>query len=262
MRGNPHHECGLPMIPSHPATQADDGALPLQAAPHTLVTRWRKFRETKAYDLAATVPLILWYGSSALQKLPDLIHKFANATAASVDLSFIVSVLAEAGAFVFIVMILIFIILRSPVRARAKGIAPSIVATLGAFFAVTVVWLPRVNLSFTLSLVSLLLILTGIVFSTYTMLHLGRSFSIMPQARGLVTTGPYALVRHPLYLGEGLAIVGTMLQYFSPLALAIVGLQCAFQIQRMKNEEGVLMGQYPEYREYMTHTARVIPGVY
>jgi protein-S-isoprenylcysteine O-methyltransferase Ste14 len=250
------------MIPSQPATQSGNSATSLHGAAQKLAARWQKFQNTKAYDLAAIVPLIVWYGSSALQQLPDLIRKFAGVSALNIDFNFIISILAEVGSFIFVIMILVFLVLRSPVRARAKGMAPSIVATLGAFFAVTVVWLPRVELGFTMSIVSLLLILTGIVFSAYTMLFLGRSFSIMPQARELVTSGPYAIVRHPLYLGEGLAIVGTMLQYISPLALVIVGLQCAFQLQRMKNEEAVLMGQYPEYRDYMARTARVIPGVY
>lgn len=250
------------MIPSQPATKSGLSAASWQAAAQKLAARWKQFQNTKAYDLAAIVPLIVWYGSSALQQLPDLMRKFAGVSALNIDLNFIVSVLAEVGSFIFVVMILIFLVLRSPVRARAKGLAPSIVATLGAFFAVTVVWLPRVELGFAMSLLSLMLILTGMVFSTYTLLFLGRSFSIMPQARELVTSGPYALVRHPLYLGEGLAIIGTMLQFISPLALAIVGLQCAFQVLRMKNEETVLMSQYPEYRDYMARTARVIPGVY
>jgi protein-S-isoprenylcysteine O-methyltransferase Ste14 len=94
------------------------------------------------------------------------------------------------------------------------------------------------------------------------MLFLGRSFSVMAQARKLVTAGPYSLVRHPLYLGEGMAILGMMLQYLSPLAVAIVGMQFAFQLQRMQNEERVLTSQFPEYRDYMARTACIIPGVY
>jgi len=34
------------------------------------------------------------------------------------------------------------------------------------------------------------------------LLWLGRSFAVLPARRGLVTTGPYALLRHPVYLGE------------------------------------------------------------
>jgi protein-S-isoprenylcysteine O-methyltransferase Ste14 len=43
-------------------------------------------------------------------------------------------------------------------------------------------------------------------------LSLGRSISILPQARQLVTSGPYAFVRHPLYLGEMTAMLGIAMQ--------------------------------------------------
>ena len=45
--------------------------------------------------------------------------------------------------------------------------------------------------------------------------HLGRSFSIVPQARTLVRTGPYKFVRNPLYLAEEVALLGTLLQFYS-----------------------------------------------
>jgi protein-S-isoprenylcysteine O-methyltransferase Ste14 len=223
---------------------------------------WEKFRETKAYDLAMATPLILWYGSSAVQQLPSISQKIANAKAADIDLHFIVSALAQLGAFVLVIAILIFVLLRGPAKAKAKGLTASIIAIAGTSFAVAVTWLPQIELGFTMSVISLLLIVIGVTFSTYTMLFLGRSFSIMAQARKLVTTGPYSLVRHPLYLGEGMAILGMMLQYLSPLAVAIVGMQFAFQLQRMQNEERVLAAQFSEYPDYMARTARIIPGVY
>ena len=248
-------------IHSKLSMQPDDSAQP----PLQLVSRtshWERFRETKAYDLAMATPLILWYGAAAMQQLPAISQKIASAKAADIDLHFIVSTLAQLGAFVLVIAILIFVLLRGPAKAKAKGLTASIVAIAGTSFAVAVTWLPQIQLGFTMSILSLLLIVIGVTFSAYTMLYLGRSFSIMAQARKLVTGGPYSLVRHPLYLGEGMAIVGMMLQYLSPLAVTIVGMQFAFQLQRMKNEERVLAGQFPEYREYMTRTARIVPGVY
>ena len=91
---------------------------------------------------------------------------------------------------------------------------------------------------------------------------LGRSISILPQARRLVTWGPYALVRHPLYLGEIVAIIGVALQYLSTWALLLVGLQFAFQLLRIENEERVLVQVFPEYADYVARTARLVPGVY
>jgi protein-S-isoprenylcysteine O-methyltransferase Ste14 len=77
-----------------------------------------------------------------------------------------------------------------------------------------------------------------------------------------VTDGPYAHIRHPLYLGEAVSLLGFTLQFASPLALAIFAVQIGFQLMRMKNEEGVLEGLFPEYVHYKGRTARLIPGLY
>jgi protein-S-isoprenylcysteine O-methyltransferase Ste14 len=94
------------------------------------------------------------------------------------------------------------------------------------------------------------------------MLVLGRSISLVPEARRLVTKGPYALIRHPLYLGEMVAISGIALQHLSVWALLLLCLAWAFQFQRMKYEERVLSQSFPEYEDYMAKTARLVPGVY
>jgi hypothetical protein len=57
------------------------------------------------------------------------------------------------------------------------------------------------------------ILLISEVLIVYTLPSLGWSFSLVPQARTLVTSGPYAIVRHPLYLVEETAIAGILLQY-------------------------------------------------
>src|SRR4029453_1899865 len=53
---------------------------------------------------------------------------------------------------------------------------------------------------------ALVLILFGTAWSLWAVRHLSTCLSVVPQARGLVDTGPYRLVRHPLYLGEIVAV--------------------------------------------------------
>jgi len=59
------------------------------------------------------------------------------------------------------------------------------------------------------------------ILGALTLSFLGRSFSVMPEARRLVTTGPYSIVRHPLYLFELLGVVGILLQVRS-----LAGVSC------------------------------------
>ena len=132
----------------------------------------------------------------------------------------------------------------------------------GTFLSVGFVLLPPQELSSALYLASLFLIIGGTVFAICAGLVLGRSISILPEARRLVTWGPYALVRHPLYLGEIIAIVGVALQYLSAWALLLLALVCAIQFRRIKNEERVLLQAFPEYADYMAHTPCLVPGVY
>jgi protein-S-isoprenylcysteine O-methyltransferase Ste14 len=106
------------------------------------------------------------------------------------------------------------------------------------------------------------LIITGGIATIYSLSCLGRSFSIMPQARRLVIDGPYRLVRHPLYAAELVGYLGVFIQYASWTSATLLIIQCCFQICRMFNEEAVLHATFPEYAAYTTRTARVIPGVW
>jgi protein-S-isoprenylcysteine O-methyltransferase Ste14 len=52
------------------------------------------------------------------------------------------------------------------------------------------------------------------------------------------------------------------MQYLMPWALVVFAAHCFFQFERMKNEERILMEFFPEYKEYMRRTARLLPGLY
>lgn len=227
-----------------------------------LAHAWREFQATKFYDLMAAMPLFAWYSLSAGHMLPALKERLATADLATLDLHSIAAMLAQGAAVILVVMAMAFLLLRRPPKAKAKGWLPRFTACAGTYLGVLVVWLPPQPMGVALSLVSLILIGAGTGFAIYALLHLGRSFSLMAEARRLVTDGPYAALRHPLYLGEAVSMVGLTLQYLSPLAVAIAAIQIAFQLVRMKNEERVLAGLFPEYDAYAARTARLVPGVY
>ena len=146
--------------------------------------------------------------------------------------------------------------------ARAEGFAPIAISLLGTYGVWSVGFLPLTTNSPAIAMVSAAITLVGSVLIILAIAYLGRSFSIAPQARALVTTGPYAIVRHPLYLAEEIAIVGVLFQIEWYAAIPFLIAHLALQISRMRYEESLLRSVFPEYADYARRTARLIPGVW
>ena len=96
----------------------------------------------------------------------------------------------------------------------------------------------------------------------FGLLHLRRNLSIIPEARRLVTTGPYRLIRHPLYAGEMLAAVSLMLARPALWPLVALAPYFAVQLLRAHYEEQLLSRTFPQYLEYRQHTWRLVPLVW
>jgi protein-S-isoprenylcysteine O-methyltransferase Ste14 len=91
---------------------------------------------------------------------------------------------------------------------------------------------------------------------------LGRSFGIVAANRGVVSSGPYRLIRHPIYLGYLVTHAGFLLSNPSVRNVAIYAAAYVFQFARIYAEERIL-AQDGEYREYLRNVRyRLIPGVY
>src|SRR5919197_5563658 len=97
------------------------------------------------------------------------------------------------------------------------------------------------------------------VWQLVAVLALGRCFGFLPEARGLVTRGPYRLVRHPVYLGELGAVVGFSIGAPGLWNLVVVVAFYAAQTVRMRLEEQALTHEFPEYSEYAGRTPRLLP---
>jgi len=157
----------------------------------------------------------------------------------------------------------ILYVLRLPPVTPFAGFWPSLAAILGGFsMAGLFFFTPREDLPFWAQSIAMLLVVTGNSLSLFVMSFLGRSFSILPEGRQLVTHGPYALVRHPLYLAEAIATVGMVITFLSLPAFLLMVVQFSLQLVRIHFEEEILKKAFPEYKSYAKRTWRVVPGVY
>jgi protein-S-isoprenylcysteine O-methyltransferase Ste14 len=90
-----------------------------------------------------------------------------------------------------------------------------------------------------------------------------RSFhaAANPTAGGLVTTGPYRWLRHPIYAAILYFTWSTALDHRTWQAVAAATLITFGAVLRMLAEETLLIRKYPEYDAYKARTARVVPFV-
>jgi protein-S-isoprenylcysteine O-methyltransferase Ste14 len=95
----------------------------------------------------------------------------------------------------------------------------------------------------------------------YARVTLGRNIGFVPAQRRLVTSGPYRLVRHPIYSALFLAEVCVILENFSPVNFALSLIFFALFVVKTLMEERFL-AEDPAYAAYMRKVRhRWIPGV-
>lgn len=166
---------------------------------------------------------------------------------------------SRIAALIFISLSLFFTLVRLPAKVNAPGLSPRVVAIAGTFMMSLLVVLPVGTVTPEVLLFGTAMIVLGTLLSAYCLLWLGRSFSIMATARKLVTTGPYRIVRHPLYAAEAITISGVVIANWS-VASVLVGI-CwfALQFQRAMNEERVLRSSFPEYHQYAQRVPMLLP---
>ena len=99
----------------------------------------------------------------------------------------------------------------------------------------------------------------GLMLCVWGVWHLRRSFSVEPAARALVTSGPYAFFRHPLYVGYAATFGGGLLQFPSAPYAALVAAWFALTFYRIRYEEAVLEAAFPEYADYRHRVGLLAP---
>jgi len=104
--------------------------------------------------------------------------------------------------------------------------------------------------------------ISGIAIQVCAKLTLRRSFGILPANRGVVASGPYRVLRHPIYFGYLLTDIGFLLRNFGIQNVVVLSLLLCLQISRILREERVLVKD-SSYRAYMSRVRyRLIYGVF
>jgi protein-S-isoprenylcysteine O-methyltransferase Ste14 len=101
--------------------------------------------------------------------------------------------------------------------------------------------------------------LPGILLSLWALLSLRGSFSIAPEDRGVVATGTYQWLRHPMYAGEILSFLGLLVSNLTIWNLLVFCVILFLLLHRVQQEEKIIY-QYEDYIEKVKW--RMIPYVW
>ena len=152
-----------------------------------------------------------------------------------------------------------FTITRFPPKHDSLGWSPRIAAIAGTFAPLLLIIVPVHAAPEYLRVAAAIISPLFTALAVLCLFFLGRSFSIDAQARVLRTSGPYRIVRHPLYFCELAALASGPIGNPSVATAAVWIATAALLFWRMKNEEFVLTKVYPEYSAYAAAVPQIVP---
>ena len=119
------------------------------------------------------------------------------------------------------------------------------------------------SLGLMVSWVGALLTIIGVAFAIWARYKLGRNWGSNTKKNPvLVTDGPYAYARHPIYAGAMLGLLGSALTGSIVAVVMFIG-SIAFSLLRIHKEERVMLNLFLEqYPKYQVRTKRIIPFIW
>ena len=110
---------------------------------------------------------------------------------------------------------------------------------------------------------ALALLAAGLLFTVWARVHLGRNWSgtvTLKEGHELVRTGPYAYVRHPIYTGLIVALLGSAIACGEPRALIGLALVVLSFVHKLRIEEHFMQQVFPgQYERYRATVPALIP---
>jgi protein-S-isoprenylcysteine O-methyltransferase Ste14 len=232
-------------------------------APFSSPANWLcRLRAVRGYDFAIRSFGSAWFLILALVLARKAFELSVGMSIADFGPSGWPALLSSLCLFLFYLALWWLMLVRPSPTAQTDGVLPTLVAFAGGYLPWTIPLFAPGGASVGQNLASAALVVSGATLMVVSIFHLGRSFSIVPQARRLVRTGPYAVVRNPLYLAEEVAILGALLQYYSLATLLLFVVHGVLQVGRIFYEENLLRRSFPAYSGYAASTSRLIPYVW
>ena len=156
--------------------------------------------------------------------------------------------------------VMVFTLIRRPTGAISMNLGDWLLAITAT--AAPMLVQPGDDPVTALLIAGVVLVMLGNIGQAVAKLALARSFGIAPANRGIKVSGPYRLVRHPMYAGYLVVHIGVLLMMPLPMNLVIYAIGWSAQVRRILAEE-VLLRHDAAYRAYMAEvTWRLIPGLF
>ena len=237
-------------------TQGRSGRLFLRAP--SGYASWQAWLSGKVFPLAIFSLFLVTNGlalpNEAIELISDGIHLYP-----------LMALVRHCLMFGFLLLIMAAYTTRTHAVARARGFRERLFPLLVLFATfVGMSFLRPVEGSQRLDLIMMGLLLTvlGHYVSLWALWYLRGSFAVLAEARSPVTSGPYRYVRHPLYLGEMLSMLGLCLAMGTVTSLLFWLAITGMQLIRARIEEAKLANQFDDYRAYLERTRFILPGLY
>ena len=113
------------------------------------------------------------------------------------------------------------------------------------------------------SLIALLLVAAGLAYTVWARVHLGANWSgsvTQKQQHELIRSGPYAQVRHPIYTGLVLALIGSALACGEPRGLVGLAIVVVAFVRKLRIEERFMGELFPQqYAGYRAEVPALVP---
>jgi len=222
---------------------------------------FRQLERSQFYDWAMRLPIVIYSFYVLIHDVVGFSGQVAQEPAlwTHADGGVIVATLARVSQWMFLALLALLPLFRYRPIAKSEALLPRLGALVTVCIPPLCMLLDRASPNLACNLLAVAAGLSANVLAVLTLSFLGRSFSVMPEARRLVTSGPYSIVRHPLYLFELLGVIGILLQVRSLPGVLLLALIVVLQVARARWEEAVLDRAIPEFAAYRRRVPFLIP---